>query len=123
MKHINFKLDNELLEKIDDEANRTGTSKSEFYRACLENGFDNITEYKSERKQVLVSFYIEEEMYKKLLQITKKYKLKMHKTYFEVFKTGYDILLGLKFLGFIKLAKGIITIEELFKKGLAGKVR
>ena len=123
MAHINFKLDDELLEKIDEEANKTGTNKSEFYRACFENGFDNITEYKSERKQVLVSFYIEEEMYRKLLQITKKYKFKMHKTYFEVFKTGYEILLGLKFLGFIKLAKGIITIEELFKKTLTGKVK
>lgn len=116
MAHINFKLDSELLEKIDEEANRIGTNKSEFYRACLENGFDNITEYKSERKQVLVSFYIEEEMYRKLLQITKKYKLKMQKTYFATFETGFDILQGLKFLGFMKIASGIIKIEDLLKK-------
>lgn len=115
MAHINFKLDDELLEKIDEEANRTGANKSEFYRACLENGFDNITEYKSERKQVLVSFYIEEEMYRKLLQITKKYKIKMQKSYFTVFETGFDILLGLKFLGFMKIASGVLKVEELIK--------
>ena len=118
MAHINFKLDDELLEKIDEEANRTGANKSEFYRACLENGFDNITEYKTERKQVLVSFYIEEDMYKKLLQITKKYKLKMQKTYYVVFETGFDILMGLKFLGFMKIASGVLKIEELLKKNL-----
>lgn len=116
MAHVNFKLDDELLEKIDEEANRTGTNKSEFYRACLESGFDNITEYKSERKQTLVSFYIEEEMYRKLLQINKKYKLKMQKTYFAVFEIGFDILKGLKFLGFMKLASGVLKIEELIKK-------
>lgn len=116
MAHINFKLDDELIKKIDEEAERTGVNKSEFYRACLENGFDNITEYKSERKQVLVSFYIEEEMYKKLLQITKKYKLKMQKTYFTVFETGFDILLGLNFLGFIKIVSGVLKVEDIFKK-------
>ncbi|MDO9182784.1 MAG: ribbon-helix-helix domain-containing protein [Bacteriovorax sp.] len=116
MAHINFKLDDELIKKINEEAERTGVNKSEFYRACLENGFDNITEYKSERKQVLVSFYIEEEMYKKLLQITKKYKLKMQKTYFTVFETGFDVLLGLKFLGFMKIVSGILKVEELLKK-------
>lgn len=114
--HINFKLDDELLEKIDEEAKRTGVSKSEFYRACLENGFDNITEYKTERKQVLVSFYVKEEMYRKLLQITKKYKLKMQKTYFVIFETGFDILLGLNFLGFMKITSGVLKIEELLKK-------
>lgn len=116
MGHLNFKLDDELLEKIDEEANRIGTNKSEFYRACLENGFDSITEYKSERKQVLVSFYINKEMYRKLLQIAKKYKLKMNKTYFSVFETGFDILMGLKFLGFLKIANGVLKVEELIKK-------
>lgn len=116
MAHINFKLDDELIEKIDKEAERTGVNKSEFYRACLENGFDNITEYKTERKQVLVSFYIEEKMYRKLLQITKKYKLKMQKTYFVVFETGFEILLGLKFLGFFKIASGILKVENILKK-------
>lgn len=116
MAHINFKLDNELIKKIDEEAERTGVNKSEFYRACLESGFDNITEYKSERKQVLVSFYIEEEMYKKLLQITKKYKLKMQKTYFTVFETGFDIFMKLNFLGFMKIASGVFKAEELFQK-------
>lgn len=116
MAHINFKLDDELIKEIDKEAERTGVNKSEFYRACLENGFDNITEYKSERKQVLVSFYIEEEMYRKLLQITKKYKLKMQKTYFVVFEAGYDILLGLNFLGFVKIASGVLKIEKLLKR-------
>lgn len=118
MAHINFKLDDELIEQIDKEAERIGVNKSEFYRACLENGFDNITEYKSERKQVLVSFYIEEEMYKKLLQITKKYKLKMQKTYFTVFETGFDILNVINFIGFMKVAQGIIKIEEIIKKTL-----
>lgn len=116
MAHINFKLDDELIKEIDKEAERTGVNKSEFYRACLENGFDNITEYKSERKQVLVSFYIEEEMYRKLLQITKKYKLKMQKTYFAVFEIGFDILKGFNFLGFMKLVSGIVKVEDLFKK-------
>lgn len=123
MAHVNFKLDDELLKRIDEESIRIGTNKSEFYRACLESGFDNITEYKSERKQVLVSFYIEEDMYKKLLQITKKYKLKMHKTYFEVFKTGFEVLQGLKFLGFMKLAKGFLNIEELIKKTPSKEVK
>jgi len=113
MAHINFKLDDELIEQIDNEAERVGVNKSEFYRACLESGFDSITEYKSERKQVLVSFYIEEEKYKKLLQIAKKYKLKMQKTYYGVFDVGFDVLQGLKFLGFLKLAKGVLKIEEL----------
>lgn len=116
MAHINFKLDDELIKEIDEEAERTGVNKSEFYRACLENGFDNITEYKSERKQVLVSFYIEEEMYRKLLQITRKYKLKMQKTYLVIFETGFDILLGLNFLGFMKITSGVLKIEELLKK-------
>lgn len=116
MAHINFKLDDELIKKIDEEAERIGVNKSEFYRACLENGFDNITEYKSERKQVLVSFYIEEEMYKKLLQITKKYKLKMQKTYFTVFDTGFDIFMKLNFLGFMKIASGLLKVENLLKK-------
>jgi hypothetical protein len=116
--HINFKLDDELIEKIDEEANRTGVNKSELYRICIENGFDGMTEYRTERKQVLVSFYIDEEMYKKLLQITKKYKLKMHKTYFVVFETGFDILMKLNFLGFLKIANGILKIEELLKKVL-----
>lgn len=116
MAHINFKLDDELINEIDNEAERVGINKSEFYRACLENGFDNITEYKSERKHVLVSFYIEEEMYKKLLQITKKYKLKMQKTYFTVFETGFDIFMKLNFLGFMKIASGILKIDEIVKK-------
>lgn len=118
MAHINFKLDDELIQEIDKEAERTGVNKSEFYRACLENGFDNITEYKSERKQVLVSFYIEEEMYRKLLQITKKYKLKMQKTNYAVFEIGFEVLQGLKFLGFMKIANGVLKIEEIFKKHL-----
>lgn len=116
MAHINFKLDDELIQEIDKEAERTGVNKSEFYRACLESGFDNITEYKSDRKQVFVSFYIEEEMYRKLLQISKKYKLKMQKTYFGVFDTGFDVLMKLNFLGFFKVANGVIKIEELVKK-------
>ncbi len=116
MAHINFKLDDELIEEIDTEAKRTGVNKSEFYRACLENGFDSITEYKSERKQILVSFYIEEEMYRRLLQVTKKYKLKMQKTYFSVFEIGFDILMKLKFLGFMKIASGVLKAEELVKK-------
>ena len=114
--HINFKIDDELIQEIDKEAERSGVNKSEFYRACLENGFDNITEYKIERKQVLVSFYIEEEMYRKLLQITKKYKLKMQKTYFVVFETGFDILMKLNFLGFMKIASGILKVESILKK-------
>ena len=118
MAHINFKLDDELIEEIDAEAKRTGVNKSEFYRVCLENGFDNIIEYKSDRKQVLVSFYIEEEMYKKLLQITKKYKLKMRNTYYRVFETGFNVLLKLNFLGFMKIASGLIKIDDLLKKAL-----
>ncbi|MFA5461579.1 MAG: hypothetical protein WC274_05830 [Sulfurimonas sp.] len=118
MAHINFKLDDELINKIDEEAQRIGANKSEFYRACLENGFDNITEYKIQRKQVLVSFYIEEDIYKKLLQITNKHKLKMQKTYYSVFETGFDVLSKLNFLGFMKIASGILKVEELFKKQL-----
>lgn len=118
MAHINFKLDDELINKIDEEAQRIGANKSELYRACLENGFDNITEYKVQRKQVLVSFYIEENIYKKLLQITNKHKLKMQKTYYSVFETGFDVLSKLNFLGFMKIASGILKVEELFKKQL-----
>lgn len=118
MAHINFKLDDELINKIDEEAQRIGLNKSEFYRACLESGFDNITEYKVQRKQVLVSFYIEEDIYKKLLQITNKHKLKMQKTYYAIFKTGFDVLSKLDFLGFMKIASGILKVEELFKKQL-----
>lgn len=116
MAHINFKLNDELIKEIDNEAERTGVNKSEFYRACLENGFDNIIENKSERRQVLVSFYIEKEMYRKLLQVTKKYKMKMGNTYYRVFEIGYDVLMKLDFLGFMKIAKGVLKAEELFKK-------
>lgn len=116
MAHINFKLDDELTQEIDREAERVGVNKSEFYRACLESGFDRLTEYKTERKQVLVSFYIEEEMHRKLLQVTKKYKLKMQKTYFAVFEIGFDIPKGLNFLGFIKIANGILKVENILRK-------
>lgn len=114
--HINFKIPDELIEEIDEEIKKTGISKSDFYRACLENGFDNLTEYRTERKNILISFYIEQEKYRKLLQINKKYKLKMQKTYVTVFETGFDILMGLKFLGFLKIANGILKVEEVFKK-------
>jgi metal-responsive CopG/Arc/MetJ family transcriptional regulator len=116
MAHINFKLDDELIEKIDEEANRIGVNKSEFYRVCIENGFNEITQYKRDRKQVLVSFYIEQEMYRKLLQITKKYKLKIYTTYYRVFETGFNVLMKLNFLGFMKIASGIIKVEDVIKK-------
>ena len=116
MAHINFKLDDEILEKIDAEAERTGVNKSEFYRACLENGFDQITEFKSERKQILVSFYIENEEHKKLLTLAKKYKLNMYKVYNAVFQTGFDVLNSLNFLGFMRLAQGILKVDDLITK-------
>lgn len=116
MGHINFKLDDELIKLIDKEAEEQGMNKSEFYRLCIETGFDNITDFKTERKNHLISFYIDEKIYKKLLQITRKHKLKIQNTYYNVFETGFDVINKLEFLGFMKIAKGIITIEDIIKK-------
>lgn len=118
MGHINFKLDDELISLLDEEAEIQGMNKSEFYRLCLETGFDTITDFKTERTNRLIGFYINEKIYKKLLQITRKHKLKIQNTYYNVFETGFDVINKLEFLGFMKIAKGIITVDEIISKYL-----
>lgn len=116
MKLINFKLEEDLLQKIEEEANSQSINKSEFYRACLERGFDEITQYKHERDQYLVAFYVDAKKYRKLLELVNKYKIKMQKVLPVTFDTGFDVLKALNFAGFLHLAKGLVTIEDAVKK-------
>lgn len=116
MKLINFKIEDDLLQKIEEEANSQSINKSEFYRACLERGFDEITQYKHERDQYLVAFYVDAKKYRKLLELVNKYKIKMQKVLPVTFETGFDVYKALDFTGFIKISKGLIAIEDIIKK-------
>lgn len=116
MKLINFKIEDDLLQKIEDEINSQSINKSEFYRACLERGFDEITNYKHERDEYLVAFYVDVTRYRKLLELVNKYKLKMQKVLPATFEMGFDVFKTLDFSGFIKIAKGLIAVEDVIKK-------
>lgn len=116
MKLINFKIEDNLLQKLEEEANRQSINKSEFYRACLERGFDEITNYKHERDEYLVAFYVDATRYRKLLELVNKYKLKMQKVLPATFEMGFDVFKTLDFSGFMKIAKGLIAIEDIIKK-------
>ena len=116
MKLINFKIEDDLLQKLEEEANSQSINKSEFYRACLERGFDEITNYKHERDEYLVAFYVDAPRYRKLLELVNKYKLKMQKILPVTFEMGFDVYKTIDFAGFLNVAKGIIAIEDIIKK-------
>ncbi len=118
MKLVNFKIEDDLLQKIEEEANIQAINKSEFYRACLERGFDEITNYKHERDQYLVAFYVDAKKYRKLLELVNKYKIKMQKILPVTFETGFDVYKALDFTGLMKISKGLIAIEDVIKKVL-----
>lgn len=101
---------------MEEEAISQAINKSEFYRACLERGFDEITNYKHERDQYLVAFYVDAKKYRKLLELVNKYKIKMQKVLPVTFETGFDVYKALDFTGFMKIAKGLIAVEDVIKK-------
>ena len=116
MKLINFKIEDDLLQKIEEEINSQSINKSEFYRASLERGFHESTNYKHERDQYLIAFYVDAKKYRKLLELVSKYKIKMQKVLPVTFETGFDVYKALDFSGFMKIAKGLIVIEDVIKK-------
>jgi len=118
MKLVNFKVEEEFIKQIEDEVKNNALNKSEFYRACLERGFQEITDIKPNKDKHLVAFYIEDEEYKKLMQIAKKYKVKFQKTFYSTFKTGFDVLKTLNFTGFLHIAKGLIAVDDVVRKFL-----
>lgn len=118
MKLVNFKIEEEFIEQIEEEVKNNSLNKSEFYRACMERGFQEITGDKPNKDKHLVAFYIEDHVYKRLMQIAKKYKLKFQNTLPNTFNTGFDVLKALNFAGFIYLAKGLLVIDDVVKKFL-----
>lgn len=118
MQLVNFKLEEEFIEQIEEEAKNNSMNKSELYRACLERGFQEVTGKKPNKDRHLVAFYIKDDVYKRLMQIAKKYKLKFQNTLPSTFDTGFDVLKALNFAGFIHLAKGLVAIDDVVKKFL-----
>lgn len=118
MKLVNFKIEEEFIEQIEKKVKNNSLNKSEFYRACLERGYQEITGEKPNKDKHLVAFYIDEDIYKRLMQIAKKYKLKFQNTLPSTFDIGFDVLKALKFAGFMHIAKGLIAIEDVVKKFL-----
>jgi len=118
LKLVNFKIEEEFIEQIEKEVKNNSLNKSEFYRACLECGFQEIIGDKPNKDKHLVAFYIEDDIYKKLMQIAKKYKLKFQNTLPNTFNTGFDVLKALNFTGFMHLAKGLVVIDDVVKKFL-----
>lgn len=116
MKLVNFKLEEDFIAQIEEEVKNNSLNKSEFYRACLERGFQEITHNIPKKDKHLIAFYIDDSEYKKLLDISKKYKIQFQKTFYATFGTGFDVLKALNFAGFLHLAKGLITIEDAVKK-------
>lgn len=116
MKLVNFKLEEDFITQIEEEVKNNSLNKSEFYRACLERGFHEITQNIPKKDKHLIAFYIDDSVYKKLFDISKKYKIQFQKTFPTTFETGFDILKTLNFTGFLHLAKGIITAEGIIKK-------
>lgn len=116
MKLVNFKLEEDFITQIEEEVKNNSLNKSEFYRACLERGFHEITQNIPKKDKHLIAFYIDDSIYRKLFDISKKHKIQFQKTFPTTFETGFDVLKTLNFAGFLHLAKGLISIEDAFKK-------
>jgi len=67
----------------------------------LERGFQEIIGDKPNKNNHLIVFYIEDDVYKKLMQIAKKYKLKFQNTLLLTIDTGFGVLKTLNFVRFI----------------------
>ena len=116
MKLINFKVEDDFFEILEAETKLHAINKSEFYRACLERGFEEITNYKYSKEKHLVAFYVDAKRYQRLVQIVSKYKLKLQKVLPVVFEAGFDFYKTIDFIGFMKVAKGIVVVEDAVKK-------